>query len=503
MDLEILYFTSFLSLITFVFIAHRILETKKSNTSTLNLPPGPLKLPIIGNIHNLLGSLLPHRKLRELSTKYGPLMHLKLGEVSTIVVSSPEYAKQVLKTHDLVFASRPEILAAKIMSYNSLGMSFAPYGEYWRQLRKICTLELLSPKRVQSFQPVRGEELTNLIKLIASKEGSASPINFTKEVLSTIFTITSRVALGKKCKENQKFIVVVKEAIRVAGGFELGDLFPSYAWLQHLSGLKPKLEKLHKEADMIMQNIIDEHREVRKSRVNEDHAKEVEEEDLIDVLLNQECLSDNSIKAVILDMYGGGSESSASTITWAVAEMIKNPTIMEKVQAEVREIFDKEKLPNESDIEKLKYLKNVVKETMRLHPPGAFLLPRECGEACEINGYDIPYKSKVIVNVWAISRDPSFWSDPDRFYPERFDENSVDYKGNSYEFIPFGSGRRMCPGVTFGLVNVEFSLALLMYHFDWKLPNGVKKEDLDMSESFGVTVAMKEDLYLIPFTYHP
>ncbi|KAL5077393.1 hypothetical protein RYX36_016377 [Vicia faba] len=297
MDHQILYFTSIFSLITFVFIAHRILVTKKSDSSTPNLPPGPLKLPIIGNIHNLVGSL-PHHKLRELSTNYGPLMHLKLGEVSTIVVSSAENAKQVLKTHDLVFASRPEILATKIMSYNSLGMSFAPYGEYWRQLRKICTLELLSSKRVQSFQPVRGEELTNLIKSIASKEGS--PINFTKEVLSTIFIITSRVALGKKCKENQKFIYVVKESMRVAGGFELGDLFPSYAWLQHISGLKPKLEKLHKQADMIIQNIIDENREVRKSRVNEDHPKEVEEEDLIDVLLNQECLSDNSIKAVIL-----------------------------------------------------------------------------------------------------------------------------------------------------------------------------------------------------------
>lgn len=297
MDLQILYFTSIFSIITFVFIAHRILVTKKSESSTPNLPPGPLKLPIIGNIHNLIGSL-PHHKLRELSTKYGPLMHLKLGEVSTLVVSSSETAKQVLKTHDLIFASRPEIQASKIMSYNSLGMSFASYGEYWRQLRKICTLELLSSKRVQSFQPVRGEEMTNLIKLIASKEGS--PVNFTKELFSTIFTITSRVALGKKCKENQKFILVVQEAIRVAGGFELGDLYPSHAWIQHLSGIKPKLEKLHKQADTIMQNIIDEHREVRRSRVNEDHAKEVEEEDLVDVLLNQECLSDNSIKAVIL-----------------------------------------------------------------------------------------------------------------------------------------------------------------------------------------------------------
>ncbi|GAU23768.1 hypothetical protein TSUD_128730 [Trifolium subterraneum] len=439
-------------------------------------------------------------------------MHLKLGEVSTIVVSSSEYAKEVLKTHDLVFASRPSIQASKIMGYDSLGMSFAPYGDYWRQLRKICTLELLSSKRVQSFQPVRVEEFTNLIESIASKEGTQ--INLTKEVFSTIFTITSRVAFGKKCKENQKFISVIREAIMVAGGFDLVDLFPSYKWLQHISMLMPKIKKLHKQADKIMQEIIDDHREANKSRVNEDECEKVGE-DLIDVLLNQDCLSDNSIKAVIVgrgaknmefgheDMYGGGSETSAATIIWAVAEMIKNPRIMEKVQAEVRETFDKEKIPNESDIEKLQYLKYVVKETLRLHPPGAFLLPRECGQACQINGYDIPFKSKVIVNVWAIGRDPNHWADPEMFYPERFIENLVDYKGNNYEYIPFGSGRRICPGITFGLANVELSLALLMYHFDWKLPIGVKKEDLDMSETFGVTITQKEDLYLIPSTYHP
>jgi flavonoid 6-hydroxylase len=273
-----------------VFIAHKIL-TKKSNP-TPNLPPGPLKLPIIGNIHNLIGSL-PHHKLRDLSTKYGPLMHLKLGEVSLIVVSSSEYAKEVMNTHDLIFSSRPSIQASEIMN-NSLGIAFAPYGDYWRQLRKICTLELLSSKRVQSFQPIRSEEITNLIKWIASKEGSQ--INLTKEVFSTIFIITSRVAFGKKCKENQKFISLVKEATKVAGGFNLGDLYP-YKWLQNISGLKPKLEKLHKQTDKILQNIVDEHREVNKLRVNEGHG----EEDLVDVLLKQEyCLSDNSVKAVIL-----------------------------------------------------------------------------------------------------------------------------------------------------------------------------------------------------------
>ena len=295
MDIQTLYFTSIFSLLIFVFIVNKIV-TKKSNSSTPNLPPGPLKLPIIGNIHNLIGSL-PHHRLRDLSTKYGPLMHLKLGEVSTIVVSSPEYAKEVLKTHDLVFASRPSIQASKIMSYNSIGVSFAPYGDYWRQVRKICALELLSSKRVQSFQPIRTEEMTSLIKWITSKEGSE--INLTKEVISRIFLITSRVAFGKECKENKKFISLVWEATRVAGGFNLGDLYPSYKWLQNLSGLKPKLEKLHKQTDMILQNIIDEHRLVNRSRAIEDHSEEVTE-DLVDVLLKQDCLSDNSVKAVIL-----------------------------------------------------------------------------------------------------------------------------------------------------------------------------------------------------------
>ncbi|KAG4923801.1 hypothetical protein JHK87_049341 [Glycine soja] len=497
MDLQTLYFTSILSIFIFMFLGHKII-TKKP-TSTPNLPPGPWKIPIIGNIHNVVGSL-PHHRLRDLSAKYGPLMHLKLGEVSTIVVSSPEYAKEVLSTHDLIFSSRPPILASKIMSYDSMGMSFAPYGDYWRRLRKICASELLSSKRVQSFQPIRGEELTNFIKRIASKEGS--PINLTKEVLLTVSTIVSRTALGNKCRDHKKFISAVREATEAAGGFDLGDLYPSAEWLQHISGLKPKLEKYHQQADRIMQNIVNEHREA-KSSATHGQGEEVAD-DLVDVLMKEEFgLSDNSIKAVILDMFGGGTQTSSTTITWAMAEMIKNPRVIKKVHAEVREVFGgKVGHPDESDMENLKYLKSVVKETLRLHPPGPLLLPRQCGQACEINGYYIPIKSKVIINAWAIGRDPNHWSEAERFYPERFIGSSVDYQGNSFEYIPFGAGRRICPGLTFGLTNVEFPLALLMYYFDWKLPNEMKNEDLDMTEAFGVSARRKDDLCLIPITFH-
>ncbi|PQM36979.1 cytochrome P450 71D11 [Prunus yedoensis var. nudiflora] len=413
---------------------------RKTNYSASNLPPGPWKLPFIGNLHQLIGSL-PHHGLRDLAKKYGPLMHLKLGEVSTVVVSSAEFAKEVMKTHDLIFASRPPILAAKILSYGCTNIGFAPYGEYWRQLRKICTLELLSTKRVQSFRPIREEEVVNLIQWIASRAGS--PINLTQEIYSSTYSVTSRVAFGKKTRDQEKFIYVVKEAVKTLSGFALADVFPSVSLLQLLSGMRPKLERLHKEADRIMENII---------------------KDIKGICGLEFSLTTDNIKAVIFDMFSAGSETSATAVDWAITEMIKTP---------------------------------------RVTPPAPLLLPRECGEKCGIDGYEIPVKSKVIVNAWAIGRDPNYWNEPERFNPDRFLDSSIDYKGTHFEYIPFGAGRRICPGISYGLANVELPLALLLYHFDWKLPNGMKHEDLDMTEAFGIAVRRKQDLHLIPISYHP
>jgi cytochrome P450 len=203
------------------------------------------------------------------------------------------------------------------------------------------------------------------------------------------------------------------------------------------------------------------------------------------------------------DIYGAGGEGSSSTIIWAIAELVRDPRVMKKVQDEVREIFNTKGIVGEKYIDELEYLKLVVKETLRLHPPAPLLVPRECGQTCEIDGYHIPLNSKVIVNAWAIGRDPKYWNEPERFYPERFIDSSIDYKGTNFEYIPFGAGRRICPGITFGLINVELVLALMLYHFDWRLPNGMKGEDLDMTERFGVTIKRKEDLYLIPTTHLP
>ncbi|MED6196646.1 hypothetical protein PIB30_049392 [Stylosanthes scabra] len=506
MDSLILDLLALVSFILFIVAALKIGKNLKKTESTPNIPPGPWKLPIIGSIHHLVTSK-PHRKLRDLATIYGPLMHLQLGEISTMVISSPEYAREVMKTHDVVFASRPKVLATEILAYESTNIAFSPYGNYWRQLRKICTLELFTTKRVKSFQPIREEEFTNLMTRIASAKGST--VNLTEEVLSTIYTIISRAAFGMKCKDQEKYISVIKAAIELAAGFYLGDLFPSSKWLQVISGMRPKLERNKIQGDQILENIINEHREAKLKGKEHQHESD---EDLVDVLLKFEggkaseqdiCLTTNNIKAIIQDVFAAGGETSSTTIDWAMVEMIKDPRVMQKAQAEVREIFDKIGRVDETYIHELKYLKLVVKETLRLHPSVALLLPRESREACDINGYHIPVKSKVIVNAWAIGRDPKYWDEPERFYPERFIDSNIDYKGSNFEYIPFGAGRRICPGSTLGLLNVELALAYLLYHFDWKLPSGMKHEEFDLSEAFGATIRRKNDLQLIPIVFNP
>lgn len=184
-----------------------------------------------------------------------------------------------------------------------------------------------------------------------------------------------------------------------------------------------------------------------------------------------------------------------------MAEMMKNPRVLQKAQAEIRETLKKTGKLNEASLDKLKYLKAIIKEVLRIHPPGPLLIPRECAQDIEINGYHIPKKCKVIINAWAIGMDTKYWKEPERFHPERFVDSCVDYKGNSFEYIPFGAGRRICPGINYGVANVELALAMLLYEFDWRVADGVKCEDLDMSEMFGASVIRKEDLYLVPTVY--
>lgn len=202
-------------------------------------------------------------------------------------------------------------------------------------------------------------------------------------------------------------------------------------------------------------------------------------------------------------MFLPGNETSSSVVEWAMIELVRNPAVMKKAQEEVRRVFQGRERIDESSVHELKYLNLVVKETLRIHPPGPLLLPREAREDVEIWGYDIPKKTRVLINAYAIGRDPRYWSDPEKFYPERFIDSQLDYKGTNFEYIPFGAGRRMCPGMLYGMTLVELLLANMLYYYDWKLPNGMKPEDMDMGEIFGGGIRRREELDLIPIQCYP
>uniref|UniRef100_A0A803Q8G6 Cytochrome P450 n=1 Tax=Cannabis sativa TaxID=3483 RepID=A0A803Q8G6_CANSA len=455
-------------------------------------------------MHNLLGSL-PHHTLRDLAKKYGPFMYLKFGQVPTIVVSSQEFAKEVMRTHDAIFASRPKTLYTQIILYSNSDIAFAPYGEYWRQLRKLCMQELLSIARVQSFRHIREEEMNNLMEWIASNDGKV--INLSEKIQSSSYGITSRSAFGKKSKDHEEIISIVEESIKLASGFEITDFFPSLSFLALISHSKSRLESVKQRAERIIENIIQEHKDK-----NIKGGESGIHEDFVDVLLkfhNKDdddlgfSLTSDNVKAVIWDIFTAGTETSATIVDWAMAEMIRNPRVMKKAQEEVRQVFNKKGMVDEAGISDLKYLKSIVKETLRLHPSSPLLLPRESREKCVINGYEIPKKTRIIVNAWAIGRDPKYWIEPESFMPERFLDSNIDFKGNNFEYIPFGAGRRICPGMSFGLINVELPLAFLLYHFDWKLPKEIMShEDFDMTELFGISVKRKDHLNLIPMAYY-
>ncbi|KAK3005246.1 hypothetical protein RJ639_017012 [Escallonia herrerae] len=492
----------FLLLLPLLLFMKTKVDVKRKNKQ---LPPGPPKLPIIGNLHQL-GSL-PHRSLWQLSKKYGPVMFLQLGGVPTVIVSSSKAAEEVLKVHDLDCCSRPKLAGTGKLSYNYLDIAFSPYGDYWREMRKIGVLELFSTKRVQSFRFAREEEVAFLVESVAQSSSAGRAVNLSEELLTLAANITCRVALGKSFRgsgfDGDRFQEIIHEAMAMLGCLSASDFFPLVGCIvDRLTGLHARLERSFKELDAFYQQVIDDHLNPARMKPDQD--------DIIDVLLKIEKdqseigavqVTKDHIKAILMNIFLAGVDTGTITMVWAMAELAKKPRVMKKVQGEIRSCVGKKGKVSETDIEQLQFLKMVVKETLRLHPPGTLLIPRETISHFKLNGYDIDPKTRLQVNVWAIGRDPSNWKDPEEFLPERFSDSSVDFKGQNFELLPFGAGRRGCPGIYMGIAMVELTLANLLYSFDWKLPSGMKEQDIDMEEAAGQTVYKKSALSLVPIIH--
>ncbi|KAK9210023.1 hypothetical protein WN944_002392 [Citrus x changshan-huyou] len=419
----------------------------------LTFPAGPKPWPIIGNL-NLIGPL-PHQSLHKLSQKYGQIMQLKFGSFPVVVAASAEMAKQFLQTHDHIFASRPQTAAGKHTTYNYLNLTWAPYGPYWRQGRKLYLSELFSSKRLESYQYIRVEEYRAFISRLYALSGK--PIVLKEHLSRVTLSIISRTVLGKKY-------------------FNFLDL---QGYVKRMKALKKKFDRFH-------DHVFDEHKANRKGNL-----KDFVPKDMVDLLLQMADdpnldvkLNYDSVRGFTQDLIAGGTDTSATTVEWAMSELMKRPDLIKKATEEIDRVVGRQRWVEEKDIPQLPYIDAIMKETMRKHPVAVLLAPHLALEDCTVAGFDIRKGTRVFINTWSIGRDPSVWDKPEEFRPERFLDKAFDVKGQHFELLPFGSGRRMCPGYSLGVKMIKSSLANMLHGFNWKLPAHMKPEHISMDEVF-------------------
>ncbi|XP_062214899.1 9-beta-pimara-7,15-diene oxidase-like [Phragmites australis] len=511
MELNTLITSFLLALILslLVILASSLGLRSRAKSKKKRRPPGPWGLPFVGSIHHLLTSQ-PQAALRGLAEKHGPVMYLRLGQVDTVVVSSAAAAQEVLRVNDLNFASRPSLLGAEIICYGNLDVAFAPYGAYWRALRKLCALELLSACKVRRFAPIRDSETMSLVREVLCRSGSSGgePVNLGDLLVSCASSITGIAAFGDRCSGElmEQFLSAISVLISDISGFCVSDLFPSLRLVDVVTGTKRRLRRAHRQLDGVLDKIIAECEARRKERKAKNTGGE---DDLLSVMLRirdegefEFPFNTTNIKAIILDLFTGGTETVSSTAEWVMAELMKNPDAMAKAQTEVWHAFkNTSPCDHGSQMDELHYTRMVIKETLRLHPPLPLLLPRLCRETCDVGAFEVAKGSRVIVNSWAIARSPEYWDDAEEFKPERFENSTADYKGTQFEYLPFGHGRRICPGFGFGMASLELIVARLLYYLNWSLPDGMQPEELDMDTTVGASAKRTNQLHLVASPY--
>ncbi|KAG9440791.1 hypothetical protein H6P81_020956 [Aristolochia fimbriata] len=508
MDLSLLL-KGLLSIIAVVLLYTSIWR-KGKGCGRREAPQPGRRLPIIGHFYLLGAKDQPlFRTFADMADKHGPVFTFWLGMRRTIVVSGRDAAKECFTVNDKALANRPRYAAAEHLGYDYAMFGFAPYGPYWREIRKIATLELLSNRRLELLKHVPAAEVHSSLKSLYGrwvKNGRQRPIKVEmKEWFGNLtFNNVMMMIAGKRYfagddkdvgeeQEAQEFRRCMLEFFRLTGVFVASDAVPFMKWFD-LGGHVRAMKKAAAEMDAVVARWVEEHRRERSS------GDRREEEDFTHVLLSiledaqiTTYSPDTIIKATCLAVILGGTDTTAVTLTWALALLLNNPRVLTKLQEEVDTLVGKNRMVNYVDISNLPYLHATVKEVMRLYPAAPLSVPREATVACEVAGFRVPAGTRVILNLWKLQRDPEIWDEPEEFRPERFlsTQKELDVRGQNFEYIPFGSGRRVCPGISFALQVMHLVLARLLHAFDLQSPSGLT---VDMTEEAGLTITRANPL---------
>nr|WEQ50542.1 cytochrome P450 76AH57 [Salvia officinalis] len=464
------------------------------------LAPGPFPYPIIGNMLQL--GTKPHSTFAELAKKYGPLMSIHLGSLYTVIVSSPAMAKEILHKHGQAFSGRTIAQAVHACDHDKISMGFLPVASEWRDMRKICKEQMFSNQSMEASQGLRKQKLQQLHDhvLRCAQQGRAVDINeaaFITTLNLMSATLFSMQATEFDSKVTREFKEIIEGVANIVGEPNFADYFPILKPFDP-QGVKRKADGYFGKLLAKIEGYLKERIEFRKANPNAPKKADFLET-LVDIIeANEYKLNNDHLTHLMLDLFVGGSETNTTSIEWTMSELLMNPDKMAKLKAELKSVAGDKKIVDESEMARLPYLQAVIKEVMRLHPPGPLLLPRKAESDQVVNGYLIPKGTQVLINAWAIGRDPNVWKNPEVFEPERFLNQSIDFKGQDYELLPFGAGRRVCPGLPLAHRILHMATATLVHNFDWKLENESTAEVEHAGELFGLSVRRAVSLRVIP-----
>ncbi|KAK9016827.1 hypothetical protein V6N11_079320 [Hibiscus sabdariffa] len=482
MEMEGILIYSLLSAL-FLWLATEFIVSRRRN-----LPPSPSALPILGHLHLLREPL--HRTLFSLSQKHGPIFSLKLGSRFLVVVSSPSTVQQCFTKNDIVLANRPRLVIGKYVGYNYTTLGQASYGDHWRNLRKLSTVEIFSSTRLDMSLDIRRDEINRLLLRLhrVSADGFAK-VELKSMFSELTFNIIMRMMAGKRyfgddvaqnSDEGRRFREMIKELFELTVMSYPGDFLPILRLVDY-NGYIRRIKDLVKETDELMQEMIDEHRRNR----GDSSIKNTMITHLLSLQESQpQYYTDLIIKGLIQAILNAGTDTTALTLEWAMSNLLNNPQVLVKARAELDKHIGQEKLVEEADVTKLPYLQCIISETLRLYPAAPLLVPHLASEICSVGGYEIPKDAILMVNAWAIQRDPKLWDDPTSFKPERF-EQGKDTSDLMYKLMPFGLGRRACPGMVLAQHVLWSTLGALIQCFEWER---VSDKAIDMTEGQGITM---------------
>ncbi|KAI3756503.1 hypothetical protein L1987_56324 [Smallanthus sonchifolius] len=469
-----------------------------------SLPPGPYGLPVVGYLPFLSSNL--HERFTEMVHKYGPIFSMRLGSKLHVVVNSMELVKVVARDLDQTFANRNTPIATLLITYGGSDIAWTNDKTHWRNMRKVLVSHVMSNRNLNASRSFRTHEVRRTVNEVYTKIGKKIEIN--EIAFNTEVNIVTSMLWGcSKSDEGMEssyigdgFREVEYKIVELLGAPNISDFFPVLSWFD-LQRRQRDMKRQLEYVDQIFDNIIEKRVKTNSSKIDgaiEDDGRT----DFLQILLELKDQKDTpasfniiQIKALLMDVITAATDTTSTMVEWVMAEILNNPGVMRKVQEELTEVIGMNNVVEEPHLHKLTYMDAVIKETFRLHPPLPLLLQRCPDESCKVGGYTIPKDTIVYMNVWAIHRDPNNWPNPLEFKPERFVNGNWDYNGNNMKFLPFGSGRRICPGIPLGEMMLMYILASLLHSFDWNLP---KDDEFDLFDEFGLVTKKKKALVAIP-----